>query len=450
MAVFFLIVALVSAWLTYNVYHPLTSSPRAAGLSFLAGWTWGELALHAVAAQAVLVAVFAAAGALGSATGQLALFIIALSCGALAYQYLEYGSAAGPAAERALEDGLGSGYRSDIAPELSRGLEQRLAWRSLLRPFKLRRAEVECVRDIPFDRQRGLNLKLDVYRHRSMPSGCPVLLQIHGGGWMIGDKREQGLPLINRLAANGWVCINANYRLSPHATFPEHLIDCKKALAWIREHVAKYGGDPNFVVVTGGSAGGHLAALIALTANDPDYQPGFEEVDTSVAAAVPMYGVYDWTDRFGFWRNPGLANVLESRILKGSKEEIAERYSEGSPMDRLHADRPPFMVVHGDHDSLVPVAEARRFVEMARDSGSAEVVYAEIPGAQHAFDLFLSLRERRVSAAVERYLAVILSRYLAERRPLQEPGDGNGRDLAEAVLDEQEAAEPSQGASVAP
>ena len=80
------------------------------------------------------------------------------------------------------------------------------------------------------------------------PIGVPPLLQIHGGAWVIGDKREQGLPLMHHLAASGWVCFNANYRLSPRATLPDHLVDCKRALAWIREHADEYGVDPDFVV----------------------------------------------------------------------------------------------------------------------------------------------------------------------------------------------------------
>ena len=119
-------------------------------------------------------------------------------------------------------------------------------------------------------------------RHRRASAG-PAILQIHGGGWVIGDKREQGIPLLGHLAANGWVGFNANYRLSPGATFPDHLVDCKRAMAWFREHADEHGGDPDFLCVTGGSAGGHLTALVALTANDPRYQPGFEDVDTTRA-----------------------------------------------------------------------------------------------------------------------------------------------------------------------
>src|SRR3989449_3406659 len=112
---------------------------------------------------------------------------------------------------------------------------------------------------------------------------------------MLGSKNEQGLPLMHHLAARGWVCVAADYRLSPRATFPDHLIDVKRAVAWIREHGALYGAAPDFLVVTGGSAGGHLAALVALTPNAPEYQPGFEGVDTAGDGRGGVYRGYDLT-----------------------------------------------------------------------------------------------------------------------------------------------------------
>ena len=93
------------------------------------------------------------------------------------------------------------------------------------------------------------------------------------------------------LAEQGWVCVTANYRLSPRATWPDHIVDVKRALAWTKATIAEYGGDPGFVAITGGSAGGHLSSLAVLTSHVTDFQPGFEETDTSVAAAVPLYGV---------------------------------------------------------------------------------------------------------------------------------------------------------------
>ena len=90
-----------------------------------------------------------------------------------------------------------------------------------------------------------------------------------------------------------------NYPLSPKARWPQHLVALKRAIGWIRANIAEYGGDPSFLAVTGGSAGGHLSAMLALTGNDPALQPGFEYVDTSVQACVPHYGVYDFTAEDG-------------------------------------------------------------------------------------------------------------------------------------------------------
>ena len=114
-----------------------------------------------------------------------------------------------------------------------------------------------------------------------------MLLQVHGGGWTIGNKDQQGIPLMQHLAAKGWVCVAINYRLAPRDPFPAQIIDVKRAIAWIRENIAEYGGDPDYIAITGGSAGGHLTALAALTPNDPEWQPGFEDADTSVAGRGP-------------------------------------------------------------------------------------------------------------------------------------------------------------------
>jgi acetyl esterase/lipase len=232
---------------------------------------------------------------------------------------------------------------------------------------------------------------------------------------VIGSKDQQGLPLVNHLASHGWVCLNANYRLSPHATFPEHLVDVKRAIAWYREHAREYGADPDFLVLAGGSAGGHLAALAALTPGDPEYQPGFESADTTVQGCVPYYAVYDFTDRFGVWPHRGLRAFLARHVMKASFEEAPERFDRASPMSRIGSDAPPFFVIHGDRDTLVPVEEARYFAEKLAEVSRAPVAFAEIPGAQHAFEIFHSLRSQLVTRGVERFLTAIRARALEAR-----------------------------------
>ena len=85
-----------------------------------------------------------------------------------------------------------------------------------------------------------------------------MLLQVPGGAWAIGMRRPQAYPLLSHMADRGWVCVSIDYRVSPRNTWPDHIVDVKRALAWIKENIAEYGGDPDFVAITGGSAGGHL------------------------------------------------------------------------------------------------------------------------------------------------------------------------------------------------
>ena len=307
------------------------------------------------------------------------------------------------------------GYREQIRPEVREQFAPQVDWWQIALPFPIRHPEVERIRDVEYHRAGTRALRLDVYRRHDRPSGCPTLLQIHGGGWVVGSKNEQGIPLMLQLASRGWVCVSIDYRLAPTATFPDPLIDVKRAIRWIREHGVAYGANPDFLVVTGGSAGGHLCSLAALTANDPEYQPGFERVDTSVRGCVAFYGVYDFTDRHRHYRNPGLAKLLQRWVMKDRLTTNPEAYEKASPMSRVHAAAPPFFVIHGDRDTLVPVEEARRFSATLRDGMRAPVVYAEIPGAQHAFEIFPSLRATFVVHGVERFLAWLYSGYLAER-----------------------------------
>jgi acetyl esterase/lipase len=410
----FLAVSLWGAWFTWNALRPTWDSPRFAVVSFAAGWLTTELALHHVAWQAVATVIFGMLGAFHHWPGRLGLFITFASwAGLLVAQRRAH--AAEDVMERALVDALGPDYRAQILPGLREKLTHHIDWGRVLIPFPIKRSDVEIVKDIRFGRVRATNLDVDVYRSAARPTGCPVLFQIHGGGWAIGTKNEQALPLMNQMAAAGWVCVTTNYRLSPGATFPEHLIDCKRALAWIREHVAEYGGDPSFVVVTGGSAGGHLAALLALTQGDPEYQPGFEHVDTRVQGCVPFYGVYDFANRNLTQRHSGLSDFLQQHVLKGTPEEIPELWERSSPIARVHGEAPPFFVIHGESDTLIPVAEAREFVKALREKSREPVAYAELPGAQHAFEIFPSVRTIHTVNGVHRFLAWLESGWRRER-----------------------------------
>ena len=291
---------------------------------------------------------------------------------------------AGPAVDHALSEGLGSEWRTDLDPVLAARLRRRLPLaRILFGPFFFRRRDVERIANISYGDAGKLNL-LDVYLHRSRPSGGPTLVYLHGGAFRSGRKSREARPLLYRLASQGWVCISANYRLSPAAQFPDHVIDVKKVIAWVREHCREYGADPACLFVAGSSAGGNLASMAALTPNDPAFQPGFERANTSVTAAISLYGYYGHHG---------------SSALPSS-----------SPFGHLRTDAPPFFVTHGDKDTVVLVEDARFFVEQLRNTSSGPVVYAELPGAQHTFDLFHSIRFESVVDAIEAFAAWVRSR----------------------------------------
>jgi acetyl esterase/lipase len=410
----FLTVALLGAWFTWNAYRPIYAPAQVAVVSFFAGWLTTELAVHHIAWQLLATAVFVWMGGLAAWPGWVALAISVVSW-VMLWRLLGGSRGADAAVENALVTGLGADYREQIRPAVAERFAPGVDWRTLVMPFPVRHPDVERIRDIIYTEGPGYKLRLDVYRNRERPQKCPTLLQVHGGGWVLGSKNEQGLPLMTHLASRGWVCVSADYRLSPRATFPDPLVDLKHAIKWIKEHGAEYGADPDFIVVTGGSAGGHLAALVGLTGNEAEYQPGFEDVDTSVKACVTFYGVYDFTDRHKHYRNPGLGRLLQRHVMKAAYEEARDAYEKASPMSRIRPDTPPFLIIHGDRDTLVPVDEARQFFAMFKQVAPAAVTYAEIPGAQHAFEIFPSLRTAFVVNGVERFLALVYSRYLDER-----------------------------------
>jgi acetyl esterase/lipase len=402
----FLATSLVGLLLAVNVSRPASAPQALAILSFFGGWLVGELPLHVAAVQLVSAAWFVHAGVLSAWPGVVALAATGTSC-ALLIAVLRRANGARTECDRALRDGLGDTYDISITDEARPWLARALDWRTIALPFPVRHRAVRCTRHVEFHQEAGGSLRLDVHRSRTLRTRGPVLVYLHGGAWIIGHRERQGLPLLQHLAARGWVCFSADYRLSPRATFPDHLVDVKRVLAWVKAHAADYGADSDFVVIAGNSAGAHLAALAALTANDPEYQPGFEASDTSVAACLGFYGVYDFLDRHGHWPHGGMQRLLERHVMKARRTDARDAFEKASPIDRVHAGAPPFLLVHGERDTLVPVAEARRFFEALRVVSRSPVAYAEIAGAQHAFEIFPSLRTANVLDGVTRFLAFV-------------------------------------------
>jgi acetyl esterase/lipase len=402
----YLALAALGALNTANAYRPLVTRGRGIVVSFSYGVVTSELPLATLAGQAAGTAVLARRGALRGPAGKLGAAVTAASWAGLVGLHLE-ARRAGDHLERALVEGLGEDYRSRIVdPKRPAPDEPAPRAARVFRSLRGRR-RYRTLKDIPYG-GLGRRNHLDIWRRKDLSPDerAPVLVQIHGGAWVMGSKDAQALPLMSHLSERGWVCAAINYRLSPRSTWPDHIVDVKRAIAWIKDHIHEYGGDPDFVVVTGGSAGGHLTALAALTPNDPEYQPGFEDADTSVQGAIPFYGVYDWVNRDGTGSEE-LRTLLERRVFKAKLEEDPETWDKASPMSRVRPDAPPMFLLHGTCDPLVPVEQARSFVRMLRATSRSPVAYAELPRAEHAFEALDSVRSNHTVAAVERFLGVL-------------------------------------------
>ncbi|MFP1150872.1 alpha/beta hydrolase fold domain-containing protein [Mycobacterium sherrisii] len=308
----------------------------------------------------------------------------------------------------ALEETFGSGYVDDVCHPACEESECAPRGGLLKRPGPHRRYAAQTS-DIAYGPHGRDNL-LDIWRRHDTTPGrrAPVLIQVPGGAWAVNGKRGQAYTLMSRMVELGWICVSIDYSKSPRATFPAHLIDVKRAIAWVRENIADYGGDPSFIAITGGSAGGHLASLAALTPNDPQFQPGFEEADTTVQAAVPYYGVYDFTNADTM--HELMMPFLEQFVMRARYTETPERFRAASPISYVHDQAPPFFVLHGQKDELVPCTQARDFCAAMRAAGAPAVAHAELANAHHAFDILSTARSRLAANAVGDFLGIVYGR----------------------------------------
>ena len=314
---------------------------------------------------------------------------------------------AGASMNRALDEALPGTNPSIGGSQRRTGSAFPRSWLALPWLAWWRAPGVERVPNIVYTTVGGRQLKLDVYRATSRQEDCPVLVEIHGGGWITGDRRLEARPLMARMAALGWVCVSVDYRVGRRATWPDHIVDVNTALAWVREHVADYGGDPDFVAVTGGSAGGHLAALATLAPDDSEYRP-LSGVPAEIRACVAFYGSSDFSNALGL-RPAAEHRLLERFVVRVPSADAPATYERGNPLLRVNEDAPPFLVIQGSSDNLVFPAESRGLVDRLREVSHAPVAYAEIPRAQHAFDVFPSVRTAHVISGVERFLAHVHS-----------------------------------------
>ncbi|WP_299022742.1 alpha/beta hydrolase [uncultured Dietzia sp.] len=270
----------------------------------------------------------------------------------------------------------------------------RTPWLTVLgRPWPLRPRTVRARRGLVYGPDPAAN-RFDLYTRtdgRRPGGGDPadpaaarsvrgVLVHIHGGHFRAGAPSRESRAMLFDHADRGWAAISATYHLSPtpESGFPQHLVDIKRLLHWIRSEGPSHGiGADAPIVVAGSSAGAHIAMMTALTTGDPRFQPGFEHADTAIAGAIGLYGYYG---RLG-----------------------SETRDASDPVRHPASGAPPVAVIHGTHDTYTPVRGSRRLVRHLRAGSPNPVVYAELPGAQHGFDVVRSPRYLAVVHAVARF-----------------------------------------------
>jgi acetyl esterase/lipase len=286
-------------------------------------------------------------------------------------------------------------------------------------PFEIPQANVDSVQrkwlDVAYASPSQAQ-QLDIYLPDQGDGPFPIILHIHGGGFAIGDKRDIHLVPYLRALQRGYAVVSVNYRLSDEAIFPAAVMDVKAALRWLRANRAAYHLDGNRIAACGGSAGGNLAALVAVTAHVAeleDKSQGNASYSCGVQAAVDMFGPTDFLKMDEQLVQNGLGpcdhhetQSPESRYLGAPIAQIPEKVAWANPMTFVHKDMPPLLIQHGRVDHLVPVQQSIIFVEKIKEVATADKVEFDIlEGADHADRLFETEENmNRIFAFLDRHL----------------------------------------------
>ncbi len=235
--------------------------------------------------------------------------------------------------------------------------------------------------NLEYSRAPGRPLRLDLYRPNEATSKLPVLVWIHGGAWKMGSK--DWCP-IAPLATNGIAVVSIEYRLSREAKFPAQIMDCRAAIRWVRANAALHGLDPDHICAFGVSAGGHLAALLGTATGVTEWDAG-TNLDQSprVQGVVAFYPPTDLDELTvgGFWRNVSFSDV--GRLIGGPVEQNRDRVARANPVNYISKDTPPFYLLHGERDRLVPLRQSE-LLHAALQRAGIPVHFEIVPGKGHA------------------------------------------------------------------
>jgi acetyl esterase/lipase len=233
--------------------------------------------------------------------------------------------------------------------------------------------------DVTYCVADGIELKMDVYYPTEAPGPVPAVIYVHGGGWSSGDKAAEGGPTeIPELIRRGFLAVSISYRLAPRWRFPAMIEDVKCAIRSLRANAAVYGIDPVRIGAWGGSAGGHLVALLG-TLEEGVFESGdFPEESSCVQAVAVLSGPTDLPRLFARGGHETMRRVF------GTTDPNAEILVQASPIHWVSSDDPPFLLVHGERDTLVPPEQARIFHERLTEAG-VHATLVIVKNAEHGF-----------------------------------------------------------------
>lgn len=248
-------------------------------------------------------------------------------------------------------------------------------------PFKLPE-NVELRRDVVYGTGGGSELKLDLFLPKAGPSPRPGIVFIHGGGWSGGNRQAFYRQAAHLASKRGYVGACIAYRLSGEAKFPAAVEDAKCAVRWLRGNAKTYGVDPNRIAAAGGSAGGHLVAMLALAdkATELEGTGGNAEVSSRINLAIVFNGPTDLTVLAG---RAQTVNPV-SNFLGAMPADKPELYRQASPVTYVNKQAPPFLFLHGTADQTVPIEQAKLLQRQLREAG-VQAELEEFPGAAHGF-----------------------------------------------------------------
>jgi acetyl esterase/lipase len=234
--------------------------------------------------------------------------------------------------------------------------------------------------DLEYTKIGDVPVGLDLYLPAGDQRPKPVIVWIHGGGWYKGSKK----PLLaGAFVERGYAVASIDYRLSDLAVFPAQIHDCKAAIRWLRANAREYNLDAEHIGAWGGSAGGHLAALLGTSGGVKELEGdgGNPEYSSRVQAVCEWYGPSDLP---GYATASQPARNIVEKLVGGPAAEKKDLLVAASPVTYVSKDSPPFLIAHGDADTLVPLSESKKLVAALKSAG-VQVTFDIIPGEKHGF-----------------------------------------------------------------